>query len=94
MEAWTALPMSLRHPKNLATLAIQEMALPADRRYQVMIMSSQPWTAGRTYVEVRVPGGMSCEVDIVADDDPASLIAKIERAIDAVLDAGRPQGVD
>ncbi|QEA29759.1 hypothetical protein FGL91_15080 [Microbacterium sp. CBA3102] len=80
-ERWEALPRSLRHPKNLAFLALEILSPTVDRNCRITIISTQPWTGGLTYVEVRIPGGVIRDVAIEAEDDPSSLAARIDREI-------------
>lgn len=84
------IPASLLHPKNLALLAKEKLALPEDHPCEVMVLSSIPWAP--IYVEVSRPDGPVCEVTIDEGQDTVdSLARKIDYAIDMVLDAERRQ---
>ncbi|GGA72009.1 hypothetical protein GCM10011490_23450 [Pseudoclavibacter endophyticus] len=74
---WDELPEGLRHPKNLARLAIEQLSLPADSPCRVLIVQDAGWRDGRVYVEVERIGGRTSRIDIEKGDGPSTLAARI-----------------
>ncbi len=75
---WDALPESLRHPKNLAQLAIA--GLPDDRPYKATVMQDVDWREPKVRVLVELPSGYGINVHITKTDDPDLLATKIRYA--------------
>lgn len=86
MPRWDELPEGLRHPKNLAGLAIEQLDLAADGPCRVLIVQDADWRDGRVYVEVERVGGGTSRVDIEKGDDPRTLAKRI-RAVIAEMQA-------
>lgn len=83
------MPESLRHPKNLATLAVEPLALPDDLPCKVTILQSVEWRDPVVAVLVEL-GDSERTVKIRDGDHPASLAQRIRDAAHELVDEFDP----
>jgi len=82
VRRWDALPASLRHPKNLAMLAVEHLALPDGHPCRVLVVQDADYRNPRVSVLVELAGVAERTVEILGDDDPVALAARIRAAAD------------
>lgn len=83
---WDALTEGQRHPKNLAILTVEHLALPADHPYSVKVLQDVDYRNPVVSVLVGLPDGQERIVEIHDGDDPSSLAARIRAAADELVD--------
>lgn len=88
-ERASSMPASLLHPKNLGLLAIEHADLPQDQPIRVAVVQTADWRAPEVYLEVSLPDGPACELEITDADDVESLAGRIRRADETIRDAAR-----
>ncbi|WP_157975652.1 hypothetical protein [Brachybacterium sp. YJGR34] len=83
---WDALPGSLRHAKNLAMLAVEHLAFPDDHPCRVLVLQDADYRNPKVSVLVELAADAERTVEILDDDDPVALAARIRAAADALVD--------
>lgn len=83
---WDSLPEGQRHPKNLAILAVEHLALPADYPCTVTVVQDVDYRNPVVSVLVALPDGHERIVGILDGDAPVSLAARIRSAVAELVD--------
>ena len=86
LRRWDALPEGLRHPKNLAMLAIEHLVLPDDHPCRILVLQDADYRNPKVSVFVELPGDAERTVEILDGDDPLALAARIRDAADDLVD--------
>lgn len=82
MRRWDSLPEGQRHPKNLAILAVESLALPDEHRCRFTILQDADYWNPVVSIVIETPEGDHWRVEIREDDDPCSLAARVRTAIE------------
>ncbi|GAA2394690.1 hypothetical protein [Gordonia cholesterolivorans] len=82
---WDSLPEGQRHPKNLAILVVEHLALPADYPCTVTVLQDVDYRNPVVSVLVALPDGHERTVEIHVDDDPVSLAARMRVAAEVLV---------
>lgn len=88
MRQWDSLTEGQRHPKNLAILALESLALPDAPRCRVTIVQDADYWNPVVSIVVEISESGKRTIEIHGDDDPLSLAAQVQAAADELITEG------
>ncbi|WP_432789391.1 hypothetical protein QYM46_13790 [Brevibacterium sp. K11IcPPYGO002] len=88
MRQWDSLTEGQRHPKNLAILALESLALPDEPRCRVTIVQDADYWNPVVSIVVESSEGGRRRVEIHEDDGPCSLATRVRAAAEQLITEG------
>ncbi|MFP3397616.1 hypothetical protein SB749_14895 [Brevibacterium sp. SIMBA_078] len=88
MRRWDSLSDSQRHPKNLAILAVESLALRDEHQCRVTILQDADYWNPVVSIVVESSEGNQRKIEIHGDDDPCSLATRVRAAAQELFAEG------